>query len=486
MHMIRLVETLYIINISLLALYGLNTLLLTWLYRYRSITKDATYPLLDDTSIDMYPRITVQLPIYNERHVVNRLIEAAAQLDWPPERLQIQILDDSTDDTREMVAATVARYAASGIAIEHLHRTDRTGYKAGALKASLDSLTGEFIAIFDADFVPQRDFLKRLMPRFSAENIGCVQARWGHLNADYSLLTRLQALGIDGHFIIQQTVRDQIGAFFNFNGTAGIWRRTCIEDAGGWEHDTLTEDLDLSYRAQLRGWQLVYHGDLVVPGELPVHVDAFKRQQFRWAKGSIQTAVKLLGALWKSAEPLWRKVLSTFHLTNYAVHPLMLMNLILILPMTQSNSQILRITLFLTFATIGPLFMYFTTLQARQSNFWTGLQQLSLLTALGTGLSLNNSKAVFEAIFGVQSEFKRTPKFAVVENANHWQKSSYILPTNPIVWVETLLAIYAISLLIWNLSVGTWWLGIWLLLYSSGYSYVAGLAFVQARQARRE
>ena len=486
MFMMRLVEVLYIINITLLALYGLNTLLLTWLYRRHGTENDRPSPFSDQTSLDAYPQVTVQLPIYNERHVVNRLIDAAVQLDWPSERLQIQILDDSTDETRAMIAATVARHAANGISIEHLHRTNRSGFKAGALQAALGSATGEFLAIFDADFVPQSHFLKTLIPHFSAENIGCVQARWGHLNADFSLLTRVQALGVDGHFIIQQTVRDQIGAFFNFNGTAGAWRRACIEDAGGWQHDTLTEDLDLSYRAQLRGWQLVYHGDLVVPGELPVQVESFKRQQFRWAKGSIQTAVKLLGALWKSAEPLWRKILATFHLTNYAVHPLMLMNLILILPMTQSSSNILRITLYLTFATIGPLFMYFTALQARQATFWKGLKQLGVLTALGTGLSLNNSRAVLEAIFGVQSEFKRTPKFAVVNSANNWHKSSYRLPTNPIVWLETLIAIYAGSLLIWNLNAGTWWLGVWLLLYACGYSYVAGLAFIQARQARRK
>ncbi|MGB1253530.1 MAG: glycosyltransferase [Candidatus Promineifilaceae bacterium] len=484
--MMRLVETLYIINITLLALYGFNTLLLTWLYRRRKQTHSSP-PLFSETlPLDAYPSVTVQLPIYNERHVVDRLIDAATELDWPADKLQIQILDDSTDETREIIAAAVARYVARGVSIQHLHRTDRSGFKAGALQASLSSVTGEFVAIFDADFVPQASFLKELMPHFSAENIGCVQSRWGHLNADFSLLTRVQALGIDGHFIIQQTVRDQIGAFFNFNGTAGIWRRDCIEDAGGWEHDTLTEDLDLSYRAQLRGWRLAYHGGLVVPGELPVQVDAFKRQQFRWAKGSIQTAVKLLGVLWRSAEPLWRKILSTFHLTNYAVHPLMLMNLVLILPMTQSPSPILRITLMLTFATIGPLFMYFTALQARQSSFWSGLGQLGALTALGTGLSLNNSKAVFEAIFGVQSDFKRTPKFAVVESANNWQQSSYRLPTNPIVWVEVLIALYAISLLIWNLTAGTWWLGVWLLLYACGYSYVAGLAFLQARQARRK
>lgn len=479
----RIIEIIYLLNVMLLAVYGLNALLLTMLYRWRRRRKKGVAVDTKQEQVSAQtPYVTVQLPIYNERHVALRLLDAVAQLDWPLPCLEIQVLDDSTDDTCELIATAVADYASKGLPIHHIQRSDRSGYKAGALENGMEQAKGEFIAIFDADFIPDPNFLIQLMPKFADATIGCVQARWGHVNPDSSLLTQLQVLGIDGHFIIQQETRDQYGAFFNFNGTAGIWRTKCIEDAGGWQHDTLTEDLDLSYRAQLKGWRIAYDASLIVPAELPVQIDAFKRQQFRWAKGSFQTAIKLFRRVWQSDNPLWRKILGSIHLTNYAVHPLMLFNLLLILPMSWSHSSLIRYSPILTISAIGPIFMYITTLQAQSQGFWGSVKRLIMLTALGTGLSVNNTRAVLEAIVGVQSEFKRTPKFAVVDQSSTWQQSSYRLPRNPILWLEILLAIYAIGLLLWHINMGMYWLVFWLLWYSSGYSYVAGLALFQARR----
>jgi len=490
-------EILYLFSATFLAIYGLNSLVLTWLHRkYSNKLKDGqppsspTEPTHNPAGLPSPfahpPIVTVQLPIYNERHVAERLLTAVTQLDWPHDRLQIQILDDSTDETRHIIATALAKHRAQSptIWLEHVRRPNRHGFKAGALQYGLTQARGQFIAIFDADFIPPADFLQRVIPTFSNPQIGCIQTRWGHLNPNTSPLTRAQALGIDGHFIVEQSARHAIKAFLNFNGTAGVWRRCCIAQAGGWQGDTLTEDLDLSYRAQLRGWRIVYRPDVVVPAELPVQIDAFKRQQFRWAKGSIQTALKLLTKLWQSPQPLWLKLLGTLHLTNYGVHPLMLLNLLLTLPMTMSDSIFLMLTPLFTISAVGPPLLYWTAMQRRSLSLGGKLARLGLLIALGTGLSLNNTKAVWEAIFGINSAFKRTPKFALTHQFTHWQTSTYALPRNPAAWLEAGLALYALGLLGWVIVTGIWWLIPWLLLYAAGYIYVSGLAFVQAWQTR--
>jgi cellulose synthase/poly-beta-1,6-N-acetylglucosamine synthase-like glycosyltransferase len=476
-------EIIYLLNGILLAAYGLNSLILTWLgHRW-----DAPGgPARSDGNISPanFPRVTVQLPVYNERYVVGRLIDSVLQLTWPSDRLQIQILDDSTDETQHIIAQLVKRYqlGEGAVDIRHIRRPNREHFKAGALQAGLALASGEFIAIFDADFLPNPDFLLRTIPYFKDSKVGCVQTRWGHINCDSSRLTQAEALGIDGHFMIEQSARHWSGAFINFNGTAGVWRRTCIADAGGWHGDTLTEDLDLSYRAQINGWRLTYLRDVVVPSELPVQIDAFKRQQFRWAKGSIQTAKKLLSSLWNTTQPLWLKMLGTLHLTNYAVHPLMLLNLLLTLPIALSNSHLLNIMPLFLVSTIGPPLLYWTTMRGKGLPVMSRLGRLGLLVALGTGLSLSNSKAVAEALFHVESDFKRTPKFAVVDRSPKWQGSAYVLPRHPVVWVELLLALYALGLVGWALVSGVWWLVPWMLLYTSGFGYVAGLTFIQAWQ----
>ena len=392
-----ILEILYLFSVALLAVYGLNSLLLTWLYRrHHNYSNNDQMP---DTNLNSVrptaekPLVTIQLPVYNERHVVERLINAAVNLNWPVERLQIQVLDDSTDDTRQIIATTLEQHQGKGVQLEHVRRTDRCGFKAGALQHGLATATGEFIAIFDADFIPPPDFLQQTIPCFDASSadatkrseavVGCVQTRWGHVNPESSLLTEAQALGIDGHFIVEQAARAGVNAFLNFNGTAGVWRRSCMDDAGGWAGDTLTEDLDLSYRAQLCGWRIVYQPEMVVPAELPVQIDALKRQQFRWAKGSIQTALKLLSKLWWSPQPFWRKILGTLHLTNYTVHPLMVLNLMLILPMTVSDSPTLRLAPFLMLSAIGPPLMYWTAMQRKPLPLLARLGQLAMLVGVG-------------------------------------------------------------------------------------------------------
>ncbi|MBV7337035.1 glycosyltransferase family 2 protein [Chloroflexi bacterium TSY] len=480
-----IIEILYLISTSLLATYGLNSAFHAWLYRRnRGAAKSSADNLTANHADLQYPYVTVQLPVYNERHVVTRLIDAVAAFDWPIDRLQIQVLDDSTDDTAKLIVASVAKHTFRGIQIEHVQRTDRTGYKAGALSAGLETATGEFIAIFDADFIPPTNFLQETIPYFTDDHVGCVQTRWGHVNPNTSWLTRSQALGIDGHFVIEQDTRHRLGAFMNFNGTAGVWRSSCMSDAGGWQGDTLTEDLDLSYRAQLNGWRIVFASQVIVPAELPVQIDAFKRQQFRWAKGSIQTAMKLLGPVWQSPTPLWKRLLGTLHLTNYLVHPLMLINLLLILPMSFSQSPLLNLALIFACTAIGPPLMYWAAMDAGQIPWSARLPRLALLVALGTGLSVNNTKAVIEAICGIQSGFKRTPKFAVTRQSEQWQTSTYTLPRDPTAWFEVLLGIYAFSLLIFGAINGIWWLFPWLLLYVGGYFYIAYLAFAQAWQLR--
>ena len=473
-------KLIYVIAASLLAIYGLQALFLTLIAR-RTLF-DAEPPPPPDTRHQ--PSVTVQLPVFNERHVVRRLIDAVAAFDWPADRLQIQILDDSTDDTSQIIANCIAFHRRNGIDITQCHRTVRQGYKAGALREGLAAARGEFIAIFDADFVPPPDFLQRTIAPFDDSEVGCVQARWGHLNANVSHLTLAQSLGIDGHFVVEQRARNELGALLNFNGTAGLWRRSCMEEAGGWQEDTLTEDLDLSYRAQLCGWRVAYLPHVIVPAEIPVSVDAFKRQQFRWAKGSMQTAKKLFTAVLGSSQPLWRKALGIAHLTGYAVHPLMLINLLFLLPMMSSFSPALRIASLFSLTALGPPLMYWTAMQSQGVSVRQRIRRLIVLLGLGTGLSVNNSRAVFEALLGVRSAFKRTPKFAVTRASKDWHTSAYVLPSDPTVWAEIALAVYANALLLFSLLNGFWWLFPWLSLYACGYTYISYLSIRQAWERR--
>jgi cellulose synthase/poly-beta-1,6-N-acetylglucosamine synthase-like glycosyltransferase len=468
------IEIIYVISAALLAMYGYNSLLLAYLRSKRtkpverkSVPQD--YP---------WPHVTVQLPLYNERYVAQRLIETISAFDYPKDRLHIQVLDDSNDDTVDIIRQAVKEQRHKGIDIEHTLRPDRTGFKGGALEFGLGHAKGEFIAIFDADFMPDPSYLKEIMPYFADDpKIGCLQARWGHLNEESSWMTRAQANGINGHFIVEQGVRSASDMFLNFNGTAGVWRKTCIQEAGGWHHDTLTEDLDLSYRAQLKGWKIRFVPHVIAPAELPVHISALKRQQFRWAKGSIQTARKLLGELWRSSQPMHVKVEGSIHLTNYIVHPLILINLFLTLPLVSSQSPLLWLTPIFALAAFGPLSMYWVAMRSDGKRVIERITNLAMLVVLGMGLSINNSRAVLEALAGKQSSFLRTPKFNVTGNTTAVRSSEYLLPRDPSVWIEIVLALYASALLVYVLVQGVWSMVIWLLLYACGYIMIASQNF---------
>ena len=411
-----LVLSAYFVTVTLLSLFGLHRLTLVLLYyRHRRNVPARQEPLTD---VDC-PPVLVQLPVFNERFVVDRLIDAVAELDWPRDRLFVQVLDDSTDDTVDIAQAAVERHAVQGLLITHVTRADRTGFKAGALAEGLRRNNAPYVALFDADFIPPADFLHRVLPDLvRAPDVGMVQARWAHLNRSESLLTRAQAVLLDGHFVMEHGARARSGRFFNFNGTAGVWRRQAIEDAGGWEHDTLVEDLDLSYRAQLAGWRFVYRQDVAVPAELPEDARAFKSQQHRWAKGSIQAAGKLLGRIWRSNIRLVQKVEATFHMGNNLAYPLMVALLVL-LPLALHFR--VRGSLLAGLAVDLPIFVFatlnlaiFYALSEREVGgwraFWTRLPLVPFVLALGASLTPNNARAVTEALAGHVSPFVRTPK----------------------------------------------------------------------------
>lgn len=477
------VVALYVLCLCGLAAYGLHTLWLSLTYLRSTAPQPVNVQAFDDLA--SWPRVTVQLPIFNERYTVERLVKAVAGLDYPRDRLQIQVLDDSTDATTAIARQLVARYQAQGLDIRLLHRTDRTGFKAGALDDGLESATGELVAVFDADFVPAADWLRHTVPAFSDPHLGCLQTRWGHLNRDYSALTRAQALGVDGHFVVEQAARVQTGLFLNFNGTAGLWRRVCIGDAGGWQADTLTEDLDLSYRAQLCGWRVGYRPDVVVPAELPAQLDAFKRQQFRWAKGSLQTARKLASSMWQADLPRHVRLAGLFHLTSYAVHPLMLLVLLLTLPIGYWSGPFLRLFPWFTLAAVGPPLLYSLAHTSDTPRLRDRLCVLPLLTLLGFGISLNNSVAVFEALTGRGSVFRRTPKFDLWDQRGSWADSVYALPRNPVVWGELGLAGYALFTMVALWPIHGWVMVPWMMFYATGYLFVAGITLLQSWQRRR-
>jgi cellulose synthase/poly-beta-1,6-N-acetylglucosamine synthase-like glycosyltransferase len=467
-------QILFVLTVILLAVYGYYALIIAW-YRFRRHKPIAPIEPAPDI---VWPSVTVQLPLYNERYVVERLIHAVAALDYPRDRLQIQVLDDSTDCTQEIVERVLEELSGVGIDLENVHRTERKGYKGGALANGLSSAWGEYIAIFDADFLPQPEFLKQSIPHLMADpEIGCIQTRWGHLNREHSWLTRAQAAGIDGHFYIEQESRSETALFMNFNGTAGVWRKSCIEQAGGWQSDTLTEDLDLSYRAQLTGWRIQYLPHVITPGELPSGINALKRQQFRWAKGSIQTARKLLGPLWRSEQPLYVKVSGSIHLTNYMVQPLMLLNLFLAFPIIQIRSPIIWFIPLITAAAAGPLLMYWLALGEQGKLFKERVPNLFMLVILGTGLSFNNTRGVIEALLGIESGFKRTPKLNLLDGKQNDAGDVYRIKKDAGFWAELLFALYPAGLLIFILSHQLWGPVVWLFLYATGFGYVTVLNF---------
>jgi cellulose synthase/poly-beta-1,6-N-acetylglucosamine synthase-like glycosyltransferase len=468
----------YFIITTILALYGFHNLITTIMYlRMKTPKKRRTETQLPREWLP----VTVQLPVFNEKYTVERLLRSVTRLDYPADKLQIQVLDDSTDDTFDLISKLVEDYQHRGVNIELIHRTDRKGYKAGALENGLRSATGQLIAIFDADFVPKPDWLKRTVPSFQNPQLGCLQTRWGHTNQQYNSLTRAEAMGIDGHFIIEQTVRSKNGFFLNFNGTAGLWRRACIEDAGGWQWDTLTEDLDLSYRAQMRGWKFDYLPDVVVPAELPPHVEAYKKQQFRWAKGSFQVVRKILPSVLKANLPLKVRCMALLHLTGYFVHPLMLSVLLLTLPVGLLIPGAFRVFPVSIFAGLGPPLLYLTATATQHKSVLKRMRIFPVLVIVGFGLSLSTTVAVLEGLFSKGGAFIRTPKLNVGNGPKQKQKvdRAYVAPLNAMVWVELALGIYALVTGIVLAPYIGWGIIPWMVIYMLGFFYIAGLNLIQ-------
>jgi cellulose synthase/poly-beta-1,6-N-acetylglucosamine synthase-like glycosyltransferase len=479
------IEGLYTLCVVVLALYGVQAIFLTTLYllagrRNLPPTQPPPTP----------PLVTVQLPFYNERHVAERLIDASASLDYPADKLQIQVLDDSDDITAALVQARVAHWQKAGRWIEHIRRSARRGYKAGALADALARAQGEYLAIFDADFVPPSDFLRATLPHFAASGnapVGFVQTRWGHLNRAYSWLTQCQALALDGHFVVEQTGRADGGLAFGFNGSAGVWRRACLEDArvGGWQPDTLCEDLDLSYRAQLGGWRGVFLRHVVAPAEIPVQLAAYKRQQFRWAKGSVQTLRKLSGRVLNSPWSWRQRIAAWVHLGNYLLHPFMLLLLLLSLPMHLLDIDTSRALGWLGWLSFGPPLLFGLSQHyiagARWYRTWAFLP---LLLLLGTGLCFNNTRAVLQALLGRSGEFLRTPKFQVSNAADHWQSSTYRLPLHPQLIVESLLMVYACIAVYVAAQNEHYWSLPFLVIYAVSFATVVGVELAQSHLGR--
>ena len=476
--LIDTIGALYLLVILGLSLYGLNSFITTVLYVCRPHQLKNRKKVLP---LKMWPTVTIQLPIFNEKYTVERLLKAVTKLDYPRKRLQIQVLDDSTDDTAKLVKDLVQKYKSRGFDIEWQHRTDRKGYKAGALSEGLSSATGQLIAIFDADFVPKPDWLQKTVPLFRNRKLGCLQTRWGHTNRKYNSLTQAEAMAIDGHFIVEQTARSQNDLFLNFNGTAGMWRRACIEDAGGWQWDTLTEDLDLSYRAQMRGWKIDYLPDVVVPAELPSQVEAFKKQQFRWAKGSFQVVRKILPKVFESILPWKVRLMAILHLTGYLIHPLMLASLLLTLPVGLLFPEAFKLFPFSMIAGLGPPLLYMVATAPNTPPLLERLKLLPLLTITGFGISLSTSIAVLQGLTKMGGAFVRTPKLNL-SNGHKENKNidlGYIPPISRMVWVEIALGIYAlVTGIVLQPSMG-WGVVLWMVLYMLGYFYIAGLNLIQ-------
>lgn len=470
-------SVLYTFVVLWLAIYGLNAFVLIGLYLRHRGRREVCPPMDDE------PVVTVQLPVYNEKYVVQRAIEHAVRLDWPRERLQIQVVDDSTDETTLLARQLVEQYQAQGVDIRLIHRNERTGFKAGALNTALAEARGEFIAIFDADFCPQPDFLRRTVPHLVADpRLGFVQARWEHLNADHSLLTCAQAVALDGHHLIEHTARSRAGFLANFSGTGGVWRASCIHDSGGWAADTLTEDVDLGYRAQLRGWKGLMLPDVVAPAELPTELVALKQQQFRWAKGNIQCLLKLGGAILGAPISLAARLQALLHLSYYLAHPLMVALLLCALPLIWQREAVAfgpAVTVLLSLATLGPPLLYLLAERQLGKEGWRRLRGLPVMVLLGTGLALNSTAAVLEAMLGVKSAFLRTPK---VRGTEHPSDRSYRARPGRLLWGEMLLCLYAILTVIAAVMRQNWSALPFLILYPAGLMFVIGLQLAEMGQ----
>ena len=478
----------YFAVMIVLAIYGVHRYQLVYLYFKHRKNANPEPP----GHFAELPRITVQLPIYNEQFVIDRLIEAVCAMEYPADKLEIQLLDDSTDETQQVASGIVDRYAALGHPIVYMHRTNRHGFKAGALDAGLKVAKGDLIAIFDADFVPPPDWLMKVVHHFIEPEIGMVQTRWTHLNRDYSLLTQVEAILLDGHFVLEHGARARSNDFFNFNGTAGMWRRQAITDAGGWQHDTLTEDTDLSYRSQIAGWKFKYLPNIECPAELPIEMTAFKTQQARWAKGLIQTSIKVLPIIFKSNVPRRIKVEAVYHLTANLSYPLMVVMTALLIPAMivrfyQGWFQMLLIDVPLFTASTLSIGVFYVVSQRElfPKTWLKTFLYLPILMALGIGLTVTNTKAVMEALFGIKSAFARTPKYSVAkkgEKSKAGKKYRKRLLLTP--WIELAIGAYFALAILYTFSNNNYFTAPFLILFVVGYWYTGLMSLLQGRFER--
>jgi cellulose synthase/poly-beta-1,6-N-acetylglucosamine synthase-like glycosyltransferase len=475
----------YFIVLFILALYGLHRYWLVYDYFIYAKNVPGTPP-----PVEKWPRVTIQLPIFNERYVIERLVEAISKFDYPAELLDVQVLDDSTDETQEVARNCVERFAAKGMPVVYIHRRNREGYKAGALENGLKTSKGEFVAIFDADFLPEADLLRRTIPYFmdpqGGEKIGMVQTRWTYLNSDYSLLTNVETNLLDGHFVVEHGARSRRGTFFNFNGTAGVWRRAAIDAAGGWQHDTLTEDTDLSYRAQLKGWKFLYLPGVECASELPVDMNGFKAQQARWAKGLMQTAKKILPKVFKSKQPWHVKAEAFFHLTANISYPLMVLLSTMLLPAMivrfyQGYFQMLFIDLPLFLASTCSISSFYLVSQRelRPKTWMRTFLYMPFVMATGIGISVRNAQAVIEAIIGKKSEFARTPKFKIEGKQGTFAKKSYRNKAGWMPYAEILLGVYFSLTIVYAIINENYATVPFLLLFVWGYLYTGFMSLGQ-------
>ena len=474
--------------LTVLAIYGV--------YRVKQVSefwRYSKYPPKPKSEFpeNELPHITVQLPLFNEMYVIERLVKAVTEIDYPRERLEIQVLDDSTDETVKIASATVAKYAAKGFDIHYIHRDDRTGFKAGALENGMKTAKGSLIAIFDADFVPKPDFLRKLVHHFTDPIVGCAQMRWAHINGSYNLLTRLQTIMLDGHFVLEQTTRNRSGNFFNFNGTAGILRREAIEMSGGWQHDTLTEDTDLSFRAQLMGWKFVYLLDEEAPAEIPVEINAFKAQQRRWAKGVLQVWFKLYRRIWHAPLPLRVKLEMFFRLTGNISYPLMIVASFMQFPLllvryNQGLYQLMVLDVpLLFFSTVSVVLFYGSAIWYLDKSRWRMLH-LPLVMGLGIGLAFSNARAVLEALMGVKSDFVRTPKYRVEEGGDEsWKRKKYKRKHGWLPLLELSFALYFVLAIAYAIRMHMWGPILFLLLFCFGYGYMGVMSLMQTMGGNR-
>ncbi|MDQ2922372.1 MAG: glycosyltransferase [Acidobacteriota bacterium] len=479
-----IVLILYFTILTVLAIYGayrVKQVIDFWRYR-----KFVPQPMGRFSEEDL-PHITVQLPLFNEMYVTQRLVKAITEIDYPREKVQIQVLDDSTDETMKIARDTVDTYATQGFDIQYIHRADRTGFKAGALENGLKFAKGELLAIFDADFVPKPDCLRKLVDFFTDPLVGCAQMRWSHINGNYNLLTRLQTIMLDGHFVVEQTTRNRTGGFFNFNGTAGIWRRNAIAMSGGWQHDTLTEDTDLSFRAQLMGWKFIYLLDEEAPAEIPVEINAFKAQQRRWAKGVMQVGIKLYPRIWRSRLPMRVRLEMFFRLTGNISYPLMIVASFLQFPLllVRYNQPFYHLMILdlplLFFSSISVFLFYGTAVWYLDEKRAPRLLHLPLVMALGLGLAFSNARAVLEALFGIKSDFVRTPKYSVEKTHDEtWKRKKYKRKRGLLPLLELSFSLYFLLAILYAIRMSMWGTVPFLFLFFFGFGYMGIMSVVQS------